>query len=428
MIQKIAGGLGSQPRPRAESRPAEPFCASLDQACLSSTVVAAPESDFVAKEQHLKSVLDTSNLSQAQANQVLSELRAIPSQIWKMLARTGLRIVSLPPGQDLSHTSAARQFSPADYEQRLKRAGDCLQSTVQRLDTENHQRWERMPDAEMQEGLWAMQQGPIIAEELIAGPAVRQLGFVPAVLSRPVRLEELEEAVGGEHNPEFLKEMKLLNRDLLEQQGDLFSSTHRLLLLPYPRCQGQPVRQDHLKYLKGQNDQMLRASMGTNYWQSALVVVHQEFLPDPAPEAGHHRVMLHEVGHAIDHLVDRIQDGGYGQNHRQLVQRLFQRDTVDAREGQDRFSSPRAKDNPREYFAEAVESYLTRDQADGQESKPNNNHDWLKAHNPELFAHVDEIFKRAYSDDLKLDPMPENPEYKAPPDLLARTRKPYLEL
>ncbi|MFN8607384.1 MAG: hypothetical protein U0931_07625 [Vulcanimicrobiota bacterium] len=428
MIQKLGGGFGPQPRPRGETRAARSFCAGPDQACLSGTVVAPPEVNPAAREHHLNEVLDSSNLSQNEADQIRSELRAIPSQIWKLLAGSGLRIVTLPPGQDLSQTSAISQFSPADYNQRIERAADCLAATVDRLDSENQARWAGMPDAEMQEGFWCIQQGSIIAGELLSLPTLAQTGFLPVVLSRPVSLEDLQQAAGGQSNPDFLSELRRLNRDLLTSDGDLYNSTHRVLLLPYPRCQEQPVQPEHLKYLKSQNDEMLRASMGTNYWQSALVVVHQQFLPDPAPEAGHHRVLLHEVGHAIDHLVDRIQDGDFGRQHRQLVQQLFERDLKDARNHEDRFSSERAKDNPREYFAEAVESYLTRDHGDGQETKPRNHHDWLKANNPELFAHVDEIFRRTYPDTLRLEPMPANPEYKAPPDLLAHTRKPYLEL
>ncbi len=428
MIQKFAGGLGPQPRPRGQTRPAEHFCAPADEACLSPTVVASPEANPRAKEVELAAVLDTSNLKPQQACQLRSELRAIPSQIWKMLARTGLRIVTLPPGQNLTQTSAAQKFSPADYSRRLQQAGDCLQSTVQRLDADNQRQWAGMADAELQKAFWSMQQGPIIAEATLAGPAGKELAFQPVVLSRPVSLDELQQAVGGETNPDFLSELRQLNGDLLSQDGQNFQSSHRILLLPYPRCQGLPIPPAHLEYLKSQNDEMLKASMGTNYWQSALVVVHQQYLPDPAPEAGHHRVMLHEVGHAIDHLIDRIQEGDYGQLHRQLVNRLFQRDQADAAKGLDRFSSPRAKDNVREYFAEAVESYLTRDRGDGLEPKPQNNRDWLKANNPELYSHVEEIFTRAYSDELKLEPLPANPEYKAPPDLFAHIKKPYLEI
>lgn len=444
MIQKLAGGLGPLPQaqpvqsrgdcrlppgpPCVQPGNAEHFCAPADEACLSPTVVAGPDPNSKTKETDLAAVLDTSNLKPDQACQVRSELRAIPSQIWKMLARTGLRIVSLPPGQDLTETSAAKQFSPSDYSQRLEQAGECLQTTVQRLDADNQRQWAGMADSEMQQAFWAIQQGPIIAEEALAGSAGKELGFQPVVLSRPVSLDELQQAVGGEANPNFLTELQQLNGSLLNQEGQFVNSSHRVLLLPYPRCQGQPVPPEHLKYLKSQNDEMLRASMGTNYWQSALVVVHQEFLPDPAPEAGHHRVMLHEVGHAIDHLIDRIEDGQYGQEHRLLVNQLFERDKADAAKGLDRFSSPRAKDNPREYFAEAVESYLTRDRGDGLEPKPHNNHEWLKANNPELYRHVDEIFTRAYADDIKLGPMPERPEYKAPPGLFSHTQKPYLEL
>ncbi|MBN9414752.1 hypothetical protein ABS71_07145 [bacterium SCN 62-11] len=362
----------------------------------------------------MRKLLDVSNLKPQQANQVLSEMRAIPGQMWKMLADSGLRIVSLPPGQDLSQTSAVTQFSPADYDLRLKRVSQSLKDTISEQESLTD------PNDEFQTAMWQARQGPIIAELVLP----KAEGFQPVVLSKPVSEEELMEAAGSERSSDFTADLRSLNGPVLKQEGNLISSTHNALLLPYPRRQGVPVRFDHLNYLKSQNSAALQAAMGTNYWQSSLVVVHQDYLPDPAPEAGHHRVMLHEVGHAIDHLIDRIQDDNIGKDHRARVSELFERDKA---AGPSAFTSPRAQDNVREYFAEAVESYLTRDRGDGLDTKPHNNHDWLKANNPELFAHVDEIFTRQYPEPLNLAPMPE-PKYKAPEGLLAHLEKPYLEL
>lgn len=416
MIQKVGGGIGPSVRNREQSRPAELFSACTDSACLSPTVVSVPEPPpGLLKETQLQRVLDVSNLKPDQACQVLGELRSIPAQMWKMLADSGLRIVSLPPGQDLSETSAVSQFSPQDYSERMQRAHQALRTTIQEQESLTD------PSDALQVAMWQARQGPIVAELVLE----RAEGFKPVVLSRPVSGEELMMAAGSEESPEFLEDLRQLNGPYLKQQGDQFESTHKVLLLPYPRRQGRPVPQEHLGYLKSQNSKALLAAMGTNYWQSSLVVVHQEFLPDPAPEAGHHRVMLHEVGHAIDHLIDRIQDDDIGKRHRAAITELFEKDKA---AGIDRFTSPRARDNVREYFAEAVESYLTRDRGDDYEPKPHNNHDWLKANNPELFAHVDEIFTRQYADHLSLEPMPDQPKYKAPDNVLVRFEKPYLEL
>ena len=416
MIQRVGGGIGPRVHNREVSaRPAELFSAPSDQASLSPTVVeAADPSPAAFKETQIRKVLDVSNLKSVQAEQLLSEMRAIPGQMWKMLADTGLRIVSLPPGQDLSQTSAVTRFSPVDYNTRLKKASLSLQNIISEQENLTD------PKDEFQTAMWEARQGPIIAELVLP----KAEGFQPVVVSKPVSEEQLLEAAGSEASPEFLRDLRTLNTHYLKKEGELYSSTHNALLLPYPRRQGVPVRYEHLNYLKSQNSQALQAAMGTNYWQSALVVVHQDYLPDPAPEAGHHRVMLHEVGHAIDHLIDRIQNEDIGKKHRARMGELFERDKA---AGPGAFTSPRAQDNVREYFAEAVESYLTRDRGDGLDPKPNNNHEWLKANNPELFAHVDEIFTRQYADHLSLEPMPE-PKYKAPEGVLARFEKPYLEL
>ena len=86
--------------------------------------------------------------------------------------------------------------------------------------------------------MWSVQQGPIIAEALLASPHARALAFKPVVLSRAVSLEDLRQAAGSEDDPQFLQDLRTLNGDFLVEDGPDLNSTHRLLLLPYARCQG----------------------------------------------------------------------------------------------------------------------------------------------------------------------------------------------
>ena len=57
--------------------------------------------------------------------------------------------------------------------------------------------------------------------------------------------------------------------------------------------------------------------------------------------------------------------------------------------------TPRASENVREYFAEAVEAYLTKPLPNSNANfyKQENNHEMLKERNPELFAYVDKLMR-----------------------------------
>jgi hypothetical protein len=77
---------------------------------------------------------------------------------------------------------------------------------------------------------------------------------------------------------------------------------------------------------------------------------------------------------------------------------LYARDLRELKSGgPNRFVSPRAMDNVREYFAEAVESYLTVCTGDEHEYyKTANNRDELRRLNPELFSYVESLMNTAF--------------------------------
>lgn len=385
---------------------------------------------FTDKSACIQRALDSSDLETAQKEQLVKELSAIPSQIWHILDKSELRIVAVPPGGDLSQTSAVRHFDPPDYEQRLQDGRRWLADTITRQNRTNEETWAGLPEAEFQKAMWRSGRGQILAQELLAQPEAARLGFRVGVARQPVSLEQLrqaadcEEAAATRWEEDFFR----LNGELVERAGALIQAKQDVLLLPYPYRRGVPIKPDSLEYLKKQNDAELAGAMGANYWQSSLVAIHPNYIPDPGPETGHNRVLLHEVGHAIDRVLDRIQNEGLGQQHRRTMDALFAQDQQLEKQGVPRFSSPRAKDNVREYFAEAVEAYLTRDNACVHEWKPNNHHAWLRANNPELFNYVDGLFRRAYPQQLELAPLPANPDYDKPESLMIRFEKPYLEL
>lgn len=390
-----------------------------NRAVSSPTLAQVPDTVTLAdKSRLLDAVVDSEGLSAPLKAQLYEDLSAIPSRMWRVLGQSGLRIVTIAPDRNLAATAATQNFFVQDAERNMDEARNWLRELVLTQEA-------AAPEEEFPRAMWEHQKGPFLADLLLKDPRQQELGFEVAVARDPVALDTL---CSAEELPRFRAELKRLNGDLVRVDDNQLIAQHQVLLLPYPRVQDGPVRADHLKYMQFQSDAELKACMGTNYWQSAVVAVHQDYLPDPAPEAGHHRVVLHEVGHAIDHAVARIRDGNLGEQHRATVQRMFEQDMALEAQGVRRFSSPRARDNASEYFAEAVEAYLTRTRRDAHESKPNNHRVWLQSNNPELFAYVETVFHQQYPAHPDLAPLPKHPVYKPPAGLLVAFEKPYREL
>ena len=168
-----------------------------------------------------------------------------------------------------------------------------------------------------------------------------------------------------------------------------------IILIPYAYYRGRAVSEVTLKQALDFKAQRAKDAMGIHNSEERMITLYEDYLFDPAPEAGHHRVAIHETGHALDHALERVTNvPGLGAEHRARVDAFYQRDKQALKEkGVDHFTSDRAKDSVREYFAEAVEAYLTVDMQDGQEFyKPHNNREQLQKRNPELFQYVDWIF------------------------------------
>ena len=162
----------------------------------------------------------------------------------------------------------------------------------------------------------------------------------------------------------------------------------------------------------------MEASLGLNRAEDRLVLLHKKFTPEKAVEVGNYRLVLHEVGHALDHVLDRmVAVPGFGALHRQTVDALYQRDLEWSKsEGVDGvFTTDRASENVREYFAEAVEAYLTYPGDDrGEIFRTRNSNPDLKKMNPDLYAYVDQIMTTPFT----ADGAPEPPGRSLLPDFV----------
>lgn len=146
--------------------------------------------------------------------------------------------------------------------------------------------------------------------------------------------------------------------------------------------------------------EFVASSLGLNRPAERLVLLHSRFLPDNAPEIGGYRVAVHELGHALDHVLENLPDStGFGHLHKQKVEGLFaqahRHSQTSAAHPQESvtpsFTSDRADDNAREFFAEGVEAYLTEPSA-GPDFRPDNHRQALQAIHPELYQYLEQIF------------------------------------
>lgn len=120
-----------------------------------------------------------------------------------------------------------------------------------------------------------------------------------------------------------------------------------------------------------------KANASFTPWQNTILIP-RTLLADPAPDYGHTRVLLHEVGHAVDFALEK-EDPKKRDQIRQQV-----------------YASERASDyantNPHEAYAEAFEARFTRHREDGHErfNHGNLNQAWLHRQAPGVEAQIDQ--------------------------------------
>lgn len=169
-----------------------------------------------------------------------------------------------------------------------------------------------------------------------------------------------------------------------------------IYLLPHPYYQGKAIPENLLRNSKEITADFVERSLGLNRPEDRLVLLHQKFTPAKAEEVGNYRLVIHEMGHALDHVLEATTGlPGFGALHRATVDRLYEADLkkAESTSADKVFTSDRADDDEREYFAEAVEAYLTYPKADdGEYFRTGNSNPGLKAKNPELYAYMDKIF------------------------------------
>lgn len=357
--------------------------------------------DKQVEDRLLDQIIQVPNLSPQAAGVLKRDLAAFPVPLLQLLANDDLLVVGMRAGQTLADTPRLVTVQPDVYHGHVEQAHQLLKECLTTQGEQKNQRIEervKMGEprdyVEAMEGHWWAKG---LQEDLSKRLVDAGIGFAVELQKEPLSIGQL--AASRNVEPEALDSWKgtfhALNKDLVATEGDQATPMQGIVLIPYAYYRGRAVSEVTLTQALEYKAQKAKDAMGIHNHEERMITLYEDYLFDPAPEAGHHRVAIHETGHALDHALERVTNvPGLGSEHRARVDAFYGEDKRLLKEGKvDRFTSDRAKDSVREYFAEAVEAYLTVDMQDGQEFyKPHNNREQLQKRNPALFAYLDWIF------------------------------------
>lgn len=316
-------------------------------------------------------------LDEATRDTLYSDLEKIPAPWLSFLQDYGVQVAVLADGQTLADNPAMRKFATTD----LPAWRDKVQHTLS--------------------GALA-QVGPseTLVDNLHQWLTEQKSPFRVATHHQPIDLNALagQRNVPSSRREEWKSQFLELNSPWSRFEDGHVTTTHGLALLPPVPTDAGPIADDVYQNAVSTTGEFVGESLGLNRGADRLVLLHSRYLSPVAPEIGEYRVAIHEVGHALDYALEGLPDStGYGSLHRQRIQDWFHRD-----QQRGAFTSDRAADNPREYFAEAIEAYLT---APGQvDFRPDNHRQRLHELNPELESYLDSLFRSQPGSDWKSHP------------------------
>lgn len=304
-------------------------------------------------------------LDEGTRDTLYADLEKIPAPWLSFLHDYGLQIAALADGETLADSPALRKFAVTD----LPAWRDIVHQTL--------------PAALAQVG-----PSETLVDNLHQWLTEQKAPFRVATHSEPVDVDSLaaQRKVPAHRVAEWKAEFLELNAPWSKFAGGHLTTTHGIALLPPVPTDSGPIADDVYQGAVSTSAEYVGESLGLNRGADQLVLLHPRYLPAVAPEIGEYRVAIHEVGHALDYALEGLPDStGYGKLHRERVQGWFKRD-----QERNVWTSERAADSPREYFAEAVEAFLT--EPGKVDFRPDNHRGQLRVLNPELETYLDTLF------------------------------------
>ncbi len=249
--------------------------------------------------------------------------------------------------------------------------------------------WKTRAQAALAPALAQVEPGTPLVDHLHA--YLNELGSPFRVASHhaPVNLDNLaaQRKVGEAYREQWKDELLSLNAPWSSVSPEGFVSSHGVFLLPpVPTAHGSLSDCEYQNAVTTTAESVGKA-LGFNRGAEQRVLLHSRYLGDNAPEIGGYRVAIHEMGHALDYVLEGLPDHtGYGKHHKDAVLACFQEAKT--------FTSDRADDSVREFFAEAVEAYLTEPSQDF-DFRPDNYRASLRERNPKMAAYLEHLFQSA---------------------------------
>ncbi len=345
----------------------------------------------------------------------VEQLATLPEAWLGKLADENLAYVALSDGETLADTDILWSYTVDSLREDALKAKPIIEQVTAQVNEAIDKEKSEVTD-EFQSAMIEHHRPTQLAETLMKEFQAHNLAFAVKVTKDllPVSYLEGEMGVTRADYDEFLQPEESdsqLFRELLTElngqaifqdgsENETLSPLNQTVVVPFKKKGARmvsPLSEASYAQITGQEANL---HDGAHYWENRLIVLDDNAVQLPATNSGYHSVLLHESGHAIDYIAETLPD----LHHREVIDGLFQKDMEAAAKGVDRFTSKRAKDNAREYMAEAVEAYLTQEVGGHRDyNKPDNNHDNLKSKNPELFEYVDKLM-RLSPDELKTRP------------------------
>jgi len=319
------------------------------------------------------------------------DLACLPLAWLHRLDAEGLTVAVLQDGQSLADTDVLPTMTPESCRKHFAQAQALARTAID----EESRALSLDPAAPADDFASAMARRWLpdrIRENLLPKLDQAGIGFSVEVCREPVDLKALacSKQIPDEEFVTWRDLLVELNGPLLTVSGDLAQAAQEVLMVPYASHRGRPVSEVSRDNYATFDSMKVRQHRGIHSWPNRLIMVHEAFVKEPADEVGNYRVLVHEVGHAMDYVAE-----GFLPEHRATVDGLFAADVEAARNGEVRFLTPRSADNAREYLAEAVEAYMTRRVGDEHDFyKPENSREDLQQRNPALFEYVRSLFDR----------------------------------
>jgi Mlc titration factor MtfA (ptsG expression regulator) len=313
--------------------------------------------------------------------QVQKDLETFPEPVLNLLDGYGVKVAVLDDNQTLENSPALRHLSQSEYAAEKKKARDLTIGLLSKTEATTLEEFAESATRELRK---------------------KGLDFHYGVSSGEVPLEYIAEQqdIPSEHVEDWKQSFQELN----------VGFPSGFFILPHTYHEGRPIPENRLRTAKETTAEYVERSLGLNRAEDRLVLLHKKFTPAQAVEVGNYRLAIHEMGHALDHVLDRVVGvPGFGTLHRETVDAMYEADLKKAEKlgVENVFTTDRASENVREYFAEAVEAYLTFPQDNaGEFFRSKNSNPDLKRMNPIMHAYMDKIMSTSFTQENAPDPPP----------------------